>query len=510
LIYNKDTMIKNLTVKDLTHQFDNTIIFNSISFSIKNNEKICIVGENGAGKSTLLKIINKDILPRDGQIVYNQHIRTHYIPQEFPQQYLQSSVEDFIHAQDGTTLLKKIFQYGTIFNFIIEEFLEFKCASLSGGQQKILMISIGLAKQPDFLLLDEPENHLDIVTRLELVNILQEYRSGILFISHDRLLIDALATKVLEIEKQSIFISEGGYEDYCEARSSRIFGMQKEYDTDIKRIKKLEIMLPILHQKAFRGKDVSMYLQRKEELSLLKSKLKENPRAKDTHAKINLQKNTTGLHHGKLLCKISNIAYQYPNNETKIFYNCSLELRTGNHIVLVGRNGSGKSTFLKTIMGTLQSTQGTVDWAENISITYFDQHAEFDPEKTANQIVDEEINIPNMNTGSILGSMRFTSEKMNSKIKNLSGGERMRLRFALTFIKQPDVIILDEPTNHLDETTWQVLLETCNTTQSTIILVTHDYEFIQKIDNKIFWVIHRQEIKERHKDLDIILEELQT
>jgi ATPase subunit of ABC transporter with duplicated ATPase domains len=174
----------------------------------------------------------------------------------------------------------------------------------------------------------------------------------------------------------------------------------------------------------------------------------------------------------------------------------------------LGRNGSGKLTFLNGLTRNLPLNTGTVTWAEGVTASYFDQHASFDPNKTALEVVIEALGKPDKESRAALGAMKFASDKMDTRTGELSGGERMRLRFAIVFGTNPDFIILDEPTNHLDEVTWQILLDACNNTKSTILLVTHDYEFIQDLKRKTFWLIKNQTIQERHKDLEELIEEL--
>lgn len=501
-------MTKTISLKNISQSFLEKSILEGVSFKATDDERMCIVGDNGTGKSTLLKIIVGAIEPTGGSIDTTGHVRTYYVPQEFAKEDLARTIDEYILTHADATLYKKIFSTGKILGFDLEKNASKSCALLSGGQQKILALSVGLATSPDFLLLDEPENHLDIVSRLELMKLLAAYRGGILFVSHDRLMIDSVATKVAEVANKKVFISEGGYQDYIDKRLERIAGLQRAYDQVTKRIRALEGMLPILEAKAFRGKEVSSYLKRKAELVELKAQQKEEGRADDRRTSIKLQRSTSELHKGKLLCRIADAAFRYEGAKGDMFKDISIDIRTGQHIVLLGRNGSGKSTFLKTLTGNLPLTKGSVTWVEGITTSYFDQHASFDPEKTALEVVIEALGKPDKESRAALGAMKFASEKMDTKTGELSGGERMRLRFAIVFGTNPDFIILDEPTNHLDEVTWQILLDACNNSKSTILLVTHDYEFITDLKNKVFWLIKHQTIKERHKDLEEIVEEL--
>ncbi len=500
--------MKTVSLKNITHGFLEKPVLTGVSFKFTDSERICIVGDNGTGKSTLLKIIAGEIEPDNGRVETTGHVRYYYVPQEFPHDHLTETVEHFLETFAGKTLLKKAFAFGTALGFNLEKHLAKECRLLSGGQQKILALSVGLASAPDFLMLDEPENHLDIVSRLELIKVLQQYRGGILFVSHDRLMVDSVATKVAEVTGGKAYISEGGYQDYIDQRLSRIAGLQRAFDNDSRRIKQLQAMLPILEQKAFRGKDVPTFLKRKAELAELKEKQADSPRARDSRTSIKLAQSTSALHNGKLLCRIEDASFRYPDRAGDIFHDVSFDIRTGNHLVLLGRNGTGKSTFLKSITGELALGAGSVRWIEGVTRAYFDQHTAFDPAKTAIEVIVETLGLTDIKARAALGAMKFSTDKMETKTGALSGGERMRLRFAMVFGVNPDFIILDEPTNHLDEVTWQILLDACNATKATILLVTHDFEFIQELKDKHFLLIKNQTVVERYKDLEEIIEEL--
>lgn len=211
---------------------------------------------------------------------------------------------------------------------------------------------------------------------------------------------------------------------------------------------------------------------------------------------------------GKLLLRVENLKLTFPDAKKPLFDQLSFELRVDKHIVLLGRNGSGKSTFLKIAEGKIAPTSGTVAWADGIKVNYFDQHLAFNPEETALEIIENIFSCRTEKARQILGAVKFTPEQMEKRTETLSGGEKMRLKFAITFGGDPDVIVLDEPTNHLDITTWQILLDNCNATSATIIIVTHDQEFLDEIIDKKFLVISKNKITERDKDLEYLVEEL--
>lgn len=501
-------MLKTVSLKKIEYSVGQKHILQGVSFVCTENERVCIFGENGAGKSTLLKIICGDIEADGGTIQKQGHIRFKYVPQEFDQVFKDQTIEAYIKSQAGEAFYKKTYSIGNNLGFNLEKNKDHLCGSLSGGQQKILALSTAFAVNPDFMLLDEPENHLDIVSRQEFILLLDKYKGAVIFISHDRLIIDTVATKVAELANGKMYISEGGYDDYIQMKMERIGGLQRQYDAQSKRIKQLSSSIVILHQKALRGKEVSAYRKAKEELEGLKAEQKENGRPDDAKTRIKIAQTDQKLHTGKLLLKIDNGMFKYENAKARAFNEANLQVRSGDKIVLLGRNGSGKSTFLKCLTGDLKLSAGEVIWANGISWAYFDQHAEFDPSSSPIAVVQDKLNCLETEAQAALGAMKFDTARMKTAVGNLSGGERMRLRFAITFGLKPDFIILDEPTNHIDEVTWEILLEACKNSKSSILLVTHDYEFIQEFNPTLFWVMHGQQVLVRYKDLDTLLEEI--
>jgi ATPase subunit of ABC transporter with duplicated ATPase domains len=501
---------QTIILRHIDYSVEHKHLLKDVSFSCNDSERLCIFGENGAGKSTLMKVMCGNITPDSGKIEKIGHTRFVYVSQEFDHGHDLQTVESYIKEQVGETLFKKIFNLGRTFGYDLEHNKTKYCKELSGGQQKILALSVAFASNPNFLLLDEPENHLDIVSRQVLIELMQNFRGGIIFISHDRLVIDSVVTKIGELADGIFQISEGGYDDYIEMKMSRIAGEQRTYDAESKRIKKLSSALIIMKQKAIRGKEVSAYHKTKDEITKLKSEHRASDRPEEKRTRIKIATNSEKVHSGKLLFRVEKGSFHYPENKKFLFTHVDLELRTGAKIVLLGRNGIGKSTFLKCITKQLIFNTGEVSWAKDISVSLFNQHIAFDENLTPIQIVSYELSLGSEETKAILGSMKFDLQRMETPVKLLSGGERMRVRFALTFGPKPDFIILDEPTNHIDEVTWEILLEACKSTTSALLLITHDYEFIESLEASKYWVIHKETITEKHKDIDELLELIQS
>ncbi len=500
-------MQKTISVKHVSVEFGTKTVLDDVSFAIAVPDHICVVGENGEGKSTLMRVLAGTVEIEEGTVAKSNGARVYYIPQEFPHSHMALTAREYAVQEAGHGMYKKVEEICTVLGLRLATYADQQCRLLSGGQQKIIALAVGMAIRPDFLLLDEPENHLDIVTRKQLIVELQDFPGALICISHDRFVIDALAEKILEIADGKLHISEGNYADYRQSRRRRIEGSQRTFDAEEKRIAQLKKAYVIAHQKAIRGKETAAYHRIKDELLGLKQDHKENRRAEDEFTKIKLGGSKSDLHNTKLLVKAEDVSYGY-SGKHPLFKKLSFEIRVGGHIVLLGRNGSGKSTLLKLMQGKLKPDTGAITWAPGIKVHYFDQHMAFDPNMSPREVVEDHYGCSVQDARAILGKVKFDLDRMERKLESLSGGERMRLKFAIVFGMNPDVIVLDEPTNHVDITTWDILLEQCNATKATLILVTHDEEFIEKLNNKLFFVLSRSEFSVRHKALDVLLEEL--
>ncbi len=511
--------MKSIVAKKIKYSLWNEIvgekeILKEVSFKCDQNERLCIFGENGAGKSTLLKILDARIGDGESEILSGSiektgHVRTFYVGQEFDQNFLQKNIGAYVEVLAGKSLYKKVFDYGRLLGFDLEKNSEKLCSELSGGQQKILVLSVAFAICPDFLFLDEPENHLDIVSRTELMGMMADFSGGIIFVSHDRLLIDSVVTKIGELVGGVMYISEGNYDDYIAKKTERLETAQDSYDKISKRIKTLQAMLVILKKKAIRSNGQSAYHRALNELEELRREHGQVERPRDKKTKINLSLDNNNFHHGRRLWQMKNGGFKFENMKHRIFGETDLEIRSGDRIVLLGRNGKGKTTFLRCLTGETQMLSGESIWADKTAWSYFDQHCAFAADQTPIKIVQEKLACGETDAKAALGMMKFDDKKMITKVGQLSGGERMRIRFALAFGKKPDLIILDEPTNHIDEITWEILVAALDETKSAVLLVTHDYEFIEEFEPSKYWTFSTDnKVLERHKTLDELLDEM--
>ncbi len=500
--------MKSISLKHVTVDFGKRVVLEDVSLTINEGERVSVVGENGGGKSTLMRVMMGEIEASEGEVHITKGLRTFYVSQEFPKEALGQTVLEYFTETAGHTLIGKAKEFASLLGMKSAVF-EKRCKELSGGQQKIIQISVGLAQNPDFLLLDEPENHLDIVTRRALLTALKGFRNGLVIISHDRAVIDTLTRRVVAVELGHVYISDGGYAGYKKARALRVESAQRDFDEEVKRIDKLEKALVIAHQKAIRGKETAAYHKIKDEITALKQKHKVEKRATDEFTAIRIKDSTSNLHAQKRILAVKDVSFGFRPG-SPLFKNLSFEIYRGPHVVILGRNGSGKSTLLSLLSGVRAPQSGVAEWSPGLSVRYLEQHTTFDEKLSAREVVENHFHVFAEAARRILGSVKFDTDRMDRPLASLSGGERMRLKFALVFGENPDVIILDEPTNHIDITTWDILLEQCNETRATILLVTHDEEFIRELKHKRFYVLSKQTLVERHKTLDELLDELAT
>jgi ATPase subunit of ABC transporter with duplicated ATPase domains len=497
-------MSQTLNLKKVSFAYHEREMLTDASATIYPGDRVLVVGSNGAGKSTFMKLCLGELTPDRGSIERPRALLL-YVSQEFPKDEI--TVNEYIEKNVPQKHLKKASDFRTDLGFP-KNYEDKLVTELSGGQQKILALSSALAQNPAFLFLDEPENHLDIVSRTKLIEILYEFRGALVMVSHDRRTVDTLAQKVFEIDRGHLSISEGGYEEYLEYKMSRVAGMQRDYDSRAKKIEQLEKSVRIMGKIAFRGGGVANYQNRKRELEAVKAEHGSEARAEVKSTKIGLAIKTENYHSGKLIVKINDASFSYPGHTKPMFSGVNLELRAGQKVVLLGRNGSGKSTFLNGLTGHLPLATGNVVWGNDVSWSLFNQHAEFTDTMRAVDVVSDVLKFRDDEARRVLGMVKFTGEQMITQVGELSGGERMRLRFALAFGNKPDFLVLDEPTNHLDETTWEILCDVCKQFTGTLLVVSHDYAFIEELNPNFYWMLANKKVVERHKDLDALVAEL--
>lgn len=496
--------MSSISAINISKAFDTKRIFDGISLTVHEDDRIAIIGENGVGKSTLMKILCGLEHPDSGRLICDDWVERCYSAQEPVFDHSQTILDVVATLDRPDECLKTMAKLG--FKAGKDELLDFQLSSLSGGQCKILDIAYQLASSPAFFFIDEPENHLDIIARSELVKILKKYWGAVVFVSHDRYLINEVATKIVEIEDGQIRTVSGTYESYLDLRQQEIEAEARQWEAEKKGIQKLEKAMRILQLRArFNTKGAGVYRSRKRELAKRKATHGNRPSAERRKIKLNSIDVNRKSSKQILVCEDLWFGYQ---NAPLLFKKATLRLKFGERVALVGRNGTGKSSFLGILKGLNQPNKGICRLGNDIKIQYFDQVSSLNMNLSALRIVQEELSCNEGVARSFLAKLLFEQNEMILTVKALSGGQKNRLRMALLFAKNPEFIVLDEPTNNLDPTTWEILVEQLQDYEGTLIIVSHDRSFLENIELDRFWVFKGGTITEDHHDLLDVLESM--
>ena len=511
-------------------------LFSNVNLQINKGDKVGLVGKNGAGKSTLLRILAGSTKPSDGQVHHPKSLKFGFLTQDI---HIDSdkSVYDFLFYSNATLneirerldeinneltirtdyeaesylgLLDELSELNHRFQVLegyqweekIKATLEGLGFSLIDQQKMIAQCSGGwkmraelariLVNTPDILLLDEPTNHLDILSISWLEQYLQRFEGAVILISHDRLFLDNVSTRTLEISRQQIFDFPYAYSKYKELRAEemeRLEQAKKQQDKDIKHAEELIEKFRAKKNKAAFAQSLIKKLDKTERISV----------EKDQVAKLKLRF-PLAVQPGKWVLEINQIGKSY--EDRCLFKEVSITVGRGEKIALLGPNGVGKSTLLKAIMGSI-THEGEVLQGHNVQISYFaqDQAEKLDPKLSIYDTVDLIAKGDlRRDLRSILGAFLFSGEDIDKKVGVLSGGERTRLALCCLLLSPSNFLILDEPTNHLDLQSKEVLKEALMHYEGTFIIVSHDREFVDGLSNRI-WDIENQGVKIHHFEL---------
>ncbi len=505
-----------LTLQNISKYFASDVLFKNVNMSINENDKIAIIGDNGVGKSTLLKIILDDNLATDG-VVRKDKNTIGYLSQRVIEN-INNTVEDemnyiFRRLANTENEMNKTLQqlklnpnnknllevYGeleneflqlggydnkvdiikmlTIFGFEANDFNR-KIESFSGGERtKLALIKLLLLK-PKYLLLDEPTNHLDIQTIEWLEQYLTNYNGAVVVISHDRYFLDKVATKIIEIENNTIHKYNTNYSNYLIEKKIRYDFALANYEAQQKEITALNEFIEKFRNKPSKIGQVNDRKSKLERLEILEKPFNQFEKINFEFQSLNLKKSS--------YIEIIDGIIGYDN--IQLIENFNFRVNGGDRVGIIGQNGIGKTTLLKTMLKQIEIINGQVILHQKIKIGYFDQQQnDLDLEKTVFDVIK-----PYMEDESdsfirrYLGRFLFKGKDVFKKIKNLSGGEKIRVVLAQFALEEYDLIILDEPTNHLDLKSKEVLGEALNLYKGTILCVSHDRYFMNQIvDNYI-------------------------
>ncbi|MEW8997100.1 MAG: ABC-F family ATP-binding cassette domain-containing protein [Thermoanaerobacter sp.] len=508
-----------ITVSNVTKSYGIDIILQNISFIVNEGDKIGVIGENGAGKSTLFNLLAGFTEADSGTISISTN-KIGYLQQNtvieseksiyeevktvfdeiFQLEKQIKSLEEKISQTKDSHLLDKLFleysfltdKYNELDGYSVESKIrgvlnglgfdvsqfDTPVSTLSGGQKTRLMLAKTLLSNPDVLLLDEPTNHLDINSIEWLEQYLKFYNGTILIISHDRYFLDKIVTRIFEIENTNLSVYESNYTEYLKRKKLDMEAKLKAYEEQQKEIKRIKSIIQI--QKNRRTEKSVKMAESKQKL-LEKMELIEKPVI--NNRSINLRFDFD-LESGNDVLTVKNLSLSF---DRQIFSNVSFEIKKGEKIALLGPNGIGKSSLLKILVGEIDNFEGEIKFGTNVITGYYEQEFKsLNAEKTViDEIWDENPYLTQTEVRTLLASFLFKEEDVFKTISTLSGGEKARLSLLKLILSKANFLLMDEPTNHLDLKAKEVLEEALLDYTGTLLFVSHDRYFIDKIATKV-------------------------
>ena len=507
-----------IQLNNVTKNFVVNEIFSNVKMEINDKDRVAIVGRNGAGKSTLLKIISGELSFDSGERTISKNTTIGYLSQEFIVREDLSIYEEMITCFDeiisleadleklsyeltpeniendpglldrfdrlqNEVLTHKDYHYKSKIESVLygldftKEVFDKKISTFSGGEKTRLSMAKLLLSEPDLLILDEPTNHLDMENVAWLENYLSSYNGAIVIVSHDRYFLDKVVNVVYNLEFGKLKKYVGNYSKFLKQYEEAYEKQLKEFTSQQKDIKRLE---EFVQKNIARASTSKMAKSRQKVLD--KMELIDNPKKDDKAANIefNIKEQS-----GRDVLMIENLKVGYDGKQVGNAYNFSVY--KGDRIAIVGRNGIGKSTLIKTIAKKQNAIGGSVHYGSKVSLGYYDQkQAEFESSKTIlNELWDEYPLMKEAEVRTVLGRFLFRGDSVLKIVRDLSGGEKARLQLAKLMLEKNNLLVLDEPTNHLDITSKQVLEDALENYEGTIVFVSHDRYFINKIANKV-------------------------
>lgn len=518
-------MILNCNNIDKTF-VDNHVLKNA-SFHIEDYEKAAIVGINGAGKSTLLKIIVGDMSADSGQVTFAKDKTFGYLAQHQAVDTENSIFDELLTVKqevldleasirqteldmksaEGDELDALLKKYSSMthrfedingyayksevtgilkgLGFTEAEFTK-KVSTLSGGQKTRIALGKLLLQKPDLIILDEPTNHLDLNSIAWLENYLLNYKGAVIIVSHDRYFLDRIATKIVEIDNGVVSSFHGNYSDYATQKEHLRIEQMHAYLNQQREIKHQEEVIEKL--RSF-NREKSIKRAESREKMLDKMERIEKPTEIKADMKLSLTPRKTS---GNDVLQISGLSKAF--DKQVLFSNVGFEIKRGEHVAIIGDNGTGKTTLLKIINEILPPDAGTIHLGTNVQIGYYDQeHHVLHMDKTLfEEISDDYPELTNTEIRNTLAAFLFTGEDVFKKIRSLSGGERGRVSLAKLMLSESNFLILDEPTNHLDITSKEILESAINSYKGTVLYVSHDRYFINKTATRILELTQKE------------------
>jgi ATP-binding cassette subfamily F protein 3 len=531
-----------ITVNDIAVEFGGTTLFSEVTFAINENDKIALMGKNGAGKSTLLKIVAGANKPTRGVVSAPKEAVIAYLPQHlltedkltvfeetakaFEEIFKMKAEIDNINEQltirtdyesdEYMKLIERVSELSEKFYAIEEvnyeaevekvlkglgferEDFNRKTSEFSGGWRMRIELAKILLKKPDLILLDEPTNHLDMDSIQWLEDFLVNQAKAVMVISHDRAFVDNITNRTIEVTMGRIYDYRAKYSDYLVLRQDRRIHQQKAYDEQQKFIAENQAFIERFRGTFSKTEQVQSRVRMLEKLvlvevdevdtSALRLKFPPSPRS------------------GQYPVVVEDLTKSYGDHV--VFNNANMVIERGHKVAFVGKNGEGKSTMIKAIMGEIQHDSGKMEVGHNAQIGYFAQNqaALLDGELTVFETIDR-IAVGDIRSKikDMLGAFMFGGDDIQKKVKVLSGGERTRLAMIKLLLEPVNVLILDEPTNHLDMKTKDIIKDALRDFDGTLILVSHDRDFLDGLVTKVFEFGNKR-VREHFEDIKGFLE----
>ncbi|MGL5258817.1 MAG: ATP-binding cassette domain-containing protein [Lachnospiraceae bacterium] len=509
-----------VTCSNICKSFVDKKILDQVSFHIDDYDKVAIVGINGAGKTTLLRIIVNELSADSGTVAFTKQKTYGYFAQNSSCNGENTIYDElFFVKKELIELEKKIRFYETQMKHVVDSELddlmelyakemhtfeeldgykyrsevvgvlkglgfsedEFtkKITMLSGGQRTRVALGKLLLKKPDLIILDEPTNHLDLNSISWLEGYLLNYKGAVLTVSHDRYFLDKIVTKVVEINRASSFVFSGNYSDYIEKKEHM---EQEQLNAYLNQQQVIKHQTQVIEKLRSFNREKSIKRAESREKLLNKIDVLEKPTLETDHMKFSLVPNKIS---GNDVLKVSDLTKSF--DQLTLFSDLTINISRGEHVAIIGDNGTGKTTLLKIINQILPASSGTLTLGTNVEIGYYDQeHALLHDEKSLfDEISDDYPNLTNTQIRNTLAAFLFLGDDVYKQIKELSGGERGRLSLAKLMLSNANFLILDEPTNHLDMQSKEILEQALNAYTGTILYVSHDRYFINKTATRI-------------------------
>ncbi len=468
--------------KDVSMSFGGHPLLDHINLQMERGERVCLLGRNGAGKSTLLRLVHGDILPDDGEIIRQQGVRIAMLSQEVPQGLVGATVDivsDALETDPALYVLEDVARRQQVEKILSRMNLEpqARFETLSAGLKRRVMLARGLACDPDILLLDEPTNHLDIDAIGWMEKFLLRYGGTLLFVTHDRMFLQKLASRIFELDRGFLTDWSCDYGTFQKRKQATIdaeAGHWAEFDKKLAR------------EETWIRQGVKARRTRNEGRVRMLEKMREDRRNRRNRVEsVRLRAQEAGRS-GKLVVEAEDVCCGY-DPEAPVIRDFSTVIQRGDKVGIMGPNGSGKTTLLRLLLGEMLPQKGLLRHGVRLETVYFDQlRAQLDENKSIAENVGEGNDTVQFNGRSrhIIGYLQdflFSPERSRSPVRILSGGERNRLLLAKLFTKPSNVLIMDEPTNDLDTDTLELLEELLFDYPGTLLLVSHDRAFLNNV-----------------------------